>query len=159
MKKFILVLTILTTLIFFLAANAFAGWTIDISMHAISNSCYRVTIVGVSDGSDPAAFSLNTSTLNTYLSDNSMNYLKGCYLYEVITDPGVAPDAVWTVAFDDGLGGSILDLSSLSVTVTEIHDASTDLGFYPAFTNNITVDFGDIGTAADSVTVYLILAK
>lgn len=156
MKKFILALAIS---MIFLTTNAIAAWTIDISMHAISNSCYRVTIVAVSDGSDPAAFSLNTSTLNTYLSDNSMNYLKGCYLYEVITDPGVAPDAVWTVAFDDGLGGSILDLSSLSVTVTEIHDASEDLGFYALITNNIKIDIGDIGSSADSVTIYLIIVK
>jgi hypothetical protein len=125
----------------------------------IEGNSFRVKIVAVSDGSDPAEFELNTSTLSSYLSDNEMKRLKGSFLWQVETDPGVEPDGVWAVSFDSGAGADILALSGLSVSATELNDASTDLGYHPQIWDNVQIDIGDIGSAADSVTIYLYFLK
>lgn len=156
MKKFFLSLLFLL----FLTTNAFAAWTIDVTLDSTTRGDkLRVKIVAVSDGSDPAEFELDTSTLNTYLNEYAMRQLKGAIFWEVETDPGTAPDAVWAVSFDSGAGASLLDLSGLSVSATERNDASTDLGYNPIIWDNVQVDIGDIGSASDSVTIYLIFLK
>ena len=154
MKKFILALTMM---ILFFAVNVYAAWTVSISMNSVGGNIYRIKIEAVSDGSDPAEFELDTATLSGYLSENSMKYVRGAILYQVEIVPGVEPDAVWTVSFDTGAGASILDLSGISVTATELWDASRDLGFYPVIDDNIGIDIGDIGSNLDSVTIYLII--
>lgn len=161
MKKILFIL-LLIGLVF--PTASMASWTINITTEPPMKTVSGVEIITIkinatSDGSDPDEFNLNTSTLNSYLNGQEMTRIRGGYLWEVITDPGTAPDSAWSVSFDDGLGGSILDLSSLSTTATELHDASYDLGFYHIVNSNIQVDIGDIGSSSDSVDIYLIIIK
>ena len=136
----------------------FGAWTITATIDQGANwsdgtAIHRVKISAISDGSDPAEFNLST-----YLTSNEMNRIKGGCFYQVITDPGTEPDAAYTLAFDDGLGGSILDLSNLSITATEIHDGGGDLGFYPIIFD-LQINIGDIGSSSDSTTIYIDIAK
>ena len=142
------------------AAPSWAAWTVSATLDKsfkLGDGRYiqQVKIEAISDGSDLAEFEIDT-----YLTDRDMKRIEGGVFYQVITDPGTEPDATWAVSFDDELGASILDLTGLSVSATQIHDVSTDLGngFYPIVTN-IGVDIGDIGSESDSVTIYLLIVK
>ena len=125
-----------------------AGWVHVIKVELVSGA-----------GADPDEFELDTSGNTTELGLREMEQIRGGILWQVVTDPGTAPDAVWAVSFDNGAGASILDLSGLSVTATEIWDGSRDLGFYPVIFDNIGIDFGDLGSTADSAILYLVILK
>lgn len=156
MKKLLLIVTALLAL--FIASNAMAAWTITAVFHggdikwSSDHWVYRIKVSATSDGADPAEFNLST-----YLT--GINKILGGYLWQIETDPGTAPDAVWAVSFDTGLGASILDLSGLSVSATELHDGSEDLGFNPIIFDDIQIDIGDIGSANDSVDIYIVIVK
>lgn len=146
---------IIGMMVLLFATQAWAAWTIDVSIDSYgANGSMRVKINAVSDGSDPAAFSLSTSSLNSYLSPSQMASLRGKYLIGVETDPGVEPDSTWAVVVSSGNGSTILSLSGLSTTASQLHDPTAGLGFLYKMMDNIQTDINDIGSAADSVTIY-----
>lgn len=151
MKKLIL---IIVSLCIFFPATVLAGWTYTVTLDkkVIWNDgrrMYRVKVACLSDGSDP-----DEIALSSYITD----ILDGALLYQIETDPGTAPDAVWDVDFDTGLGADIMDLSGLSVTASELHDVDNDAGFYPIIFD-VQIDIADIGTSGDTVDIYLYFIK
>lgn len=160
MKKFNwLMLAVMVVCSFFLVGNALGAWTVTGAIESnerwdSSHWIYRVKISLLSDGTDLAEF-----TLSTYLTAREMAMLKGGMLWEVETVPGTEPDAAYTLAFDSGLGSNILDLAGLSVTAPERNDFSTDLGYSPIMWDDLQIDIGDIGSAADATVVYIYIIK
>ena len=154
MKKLIL---IAVAVLFLMPSIASAAWTITATVEqklywGNGRYIYRVKLACLSDGADPAEV-----LLSSYLTGNDRVY-EGALLYQIETDPGVAPDAVWAVDFDTDLGADILDLAGLSVTATELHDVDAGVGFYP-IVFDVGIDIGDIGSAADTVDIYLYFIK
>jgi hypothetical protein len=166
MKKLILVLMVIFLAITFLTVSSFAAWTITAKSDKDvpwknDQRIYRVKVYCLSDGTNPAAFNLSdefdgVGGSGTESLFNSI--IPGSIFYQVETDPGVAPDAVWTVTINSDIGGEILALTGLSVTTTEIHDAAADLGF-PPIIFDLIIDIGDIGSANDEVTLYIYVIK
>ena len=154
-----LIKKILIALLFLMLPGiCFASWTISANItrgadYNDGTKLHEIVISATSDGSDPAEFNLST-----YLTSAQMDRIKGGFFYQVVTDPGTEPDDTYTLAFDNDLGGNILDLSGLSVTATEIHDAAADLGFFPIIFD-LQIDIGDIGSASDSITIYIDIIK
>jgi hypothetical protein len=158
MKSILSAILIFTILLFSSAAMAAMNWTVSASLDSRvvfenDTALYRVKLSAVSDGSNPDEFNLSS-----YLSVSEMAQIAGGLLYMVETDPGVAPDAAWAVSFDSDLGASILDLSGLNTTATEVNKASTDLGINP-YIMDLQIDFADIGSDGDSVDVFFYIVK
>ena len=162
MKKLLLIILITLTLFFPSVVFSAMTWTItaDIEKGRIWGqsttfwqNVFRVKLACVSDGSDP-----DSINLSDYLTTDDFSKISGGVLYQIETDPGVAPDAVWDVTFSSDLGSEIMALTGLSVTVTEPHSGSTDLGFNPVIFD-LKIDFADIGSNLDSVDVYFYIIK
>jgi len=156
----------LTVLIMMLIVSpAFADWTITVSKPESEpwkngQRMNMISISLVSDGTDLAEFSLVTAITNSGLNaPDIIKQIHGGVLYEVVTDPGVEPDGTYTLAFDCYREGSLLDIAALSATVTEHTNFAKDLGYSPVFWNDLKIDIGDIGSAADSVVIEIYIVK
>jgi len=153
------------------ASNVFGAWTYDTYIegpvtYRDGSLRYVLKVVATSDGTDPAEFNFSDELANqdAALLDN----LRGAFFYEVQTTlgaAGAAPDAAWDVSFDDEHGADLLTLTGLSETQSSKKKANTTLSQYPnigvslATRPDIQIDFGDIGSAGDTVTLYLIFLK
>ncbi len=116
----------------------------------------RIKLVCVQpDANDTSEFNLST-----YLNDGQMATIRGGLFYMVETVPSAtaAPDAAYTLAFDSDLGSGILDLSGLSTSAAEINSGDVDLGMFPTIWD-LQIDFGDLGSASDSVTLYIYILR
>ncbi|MHC4748402.1 MAG: hypothetical protein ACYTFW_00875 [Planctomycetota bacterium] len=166
MKKFLI-----TLLICLFAVPSFAAWTIQAEIDDVADwndgaKVYRVRVYMLSDGTDLAEFNLSTylssPQTDTQGKTHTRNYwterLMGGVFYMVETDPGTAPDAAYTLSFDSDKGADILDLTGLSTTVTELNDASGDLGFFPILWD-LQIDIGDIGSNNDVVDLYIYIIR
>jgi hypothetical protein len=91
-------------------------------------------------------------------TDTPPSFYQGAMFYQAETDPGTAPDAGYTLAIASDKGSPILSLSALSVTASAIHDAGADLGV-PPIIFDLSIDFGDLGSANDYVDLYLYFIK
>ena len=161
----------LAILIMLFAVPSWAAWTIRAEIDdriewSDGTIMYRVKVQMVSDGTDLAEFNLSTylsppqlDTQGKVHKDNLWTeYLQGGYFYMVETDPGVEPDATYTLAFDSDKNASILDLSGLSTTATEINAAATDLDLFPIVWD-LQIDIGDIGSNLDAVDLYIYIIR
>lgn len=148
MKKIILTLL----LVLLLVVNCFAAWTHEVTSYKSGNDIV-IRIYSISDGSDPAPFLINSTMLSRYLNTAEVDRIKGKLFWEVETIPVVQPDSTWSVAFTTSTGAPILSLSGLSATAKALYDGSIDLGTYYSIKGVFYIDFGDIGSVADSVVV------
>ena len=150
-----------------ISTPALATWTVTVSTPEPKSwrngqVLYKVTIALVSDGSDLAEFSLvteMTTDLGAQQTKAWIERMNGGLLYELVTDPGVAPDSTYTLDFDCERGGSLLDLAALSATVTEHTDFSEDLDWNPVFWGDLYIDIGDIGSNLDAVEIIIYIIK
>jgi len=166
MKKILaailLALLLFTPQVFAAAAKAITPTIEGPEVWYNGQEVYRIKIVLVSTGAAADEFSLKDELTTDFDADYAqywMDKLSGGILYELVTDPGVQPDATYTLSFDCELGGNLLDMAALSATVTEHTDFSTDLGYNPVFWNDIDITMGDLGTENDSTTIYIYIVK
>ena len=165
-KKLLIVLAALV-LIGLPAISAATVWTITVHTPVPSSwrngqVVFMVQVDLLSDGSDLAEFSLADEMATDIGSQQAewwIDRMSGGVLYELITDPGTEPDSTYTLAFDGTYGASLLDLAALSATVTERTSFAVDLGYSPIFWEDLDIDIGDIGSSADSTTLYIFIVK
>ena len=127
---------------------------------------WRIKIYIEPDGNDLAEFSLKdylgppyTDTQGKTHSENLWTkYCEGGFFYQVETDPGTEPDAVYTLSFDSDLEADIMDLTGLSTTATEITDVGTTIGYRP-IVYDLKIDLGDIGSDGDETTIYIYILR
>ena len=148
MKRFVFAVI----LVLLLAVNCFAAWTHQVTSYKSGNDIV-VRVYSISDGSDPAAFLINSTSLSRYLNTAEVDRIKGKLFWEVETIPVVQPDSTWTVAFTTINGAPILSLTGLSAIAKAVNIGTTDLDAYHSLKGAFYIDYGDIGSAADSVIV------
>lgn len=168
MKKAMLGIMIL---IMFFANSSYAAWTYDTYIegpvvYRDGSLRYVLKVVATSDGADPAEFNFSDELANQ--DEALLDNLRGAIFYEVeatLGAAGAAPDAAWDVSFDDEHGADLVALTGLSHTQPSKTKVNTDLEQYPDIGVSLTtrpdiqIDFGDIGSASDTVTLYLIFFK
>ena len=166
MKKFLLS-------IFALLLFASTSWGDTLQAEIVKNTGWKngqrmvlIKVYSEPDGADLAEFSLRTylgppytdTQGKTHTTNKWDEYCQGGIFYQVETDPGTAPDSTYTLSFDSELEADLLDLSGLSTTATEIHDAGADLGYKPVV-YDLKIDLGDIGSDGDETTIYIYILR
>ena len=109
---------------------------------------FEVKLTLETDGTDQAEFAISSHCSQ----QGVMDFIEGGLLYEVEIAPGTtAPDAAYTVTFDNEKGADIL---SAAVTTGD----SQSQVFYPvnrAVVFDVQVDFPDVGDSGDDIFLYL----
>ncbi len=124
-------------------------WNNDQRIRRVKLTCTQA------DANDPDAFLL--SSVSSPSGVPLSNY-RAAIFFQFETDPGTAPDATYTLAIASDKGAPIISLTGLSVTATAMHNGAQDLGFTPIIWD-LSIDFGDLGSANDSVDLYLYFIK
>lgn len=116
---------------------------------------YIVRITVVSDGSDPAEFSLSD-----YLSAASMDKIRGgVWTGNVINGDDTNAPTTFTLAVDNYAGADLGDIATTETTKAEYFGASTDFGDDSIVVYDPQFDFPDIGDNLDTVVLDMIIIK
>lgn len=156
MKKAILISVLLAFMLSAVSAFGAAGTityggTDSVQWHN-NQTVHRVKITYLQPGAAAGdAFLLSSTTVPTEI-------YQGAVLFQIETDPGTAPDAVYTLTILSDKGAPILALTGLSVSATALHNGAADLEFTP-IVFDLSIDFGDLGSANDYVDLYLYFIK
>lgn len=181
MKKLILAVWLVTVLLF-IASISWAAGTVTVTKgftrvdgvgNAVSRTLVFTCVGDSSDGSIP-----NTST-GTALSDGSTptTWIKGWYLYRVISDPGaVAPDAADVFVLDansidllgsedngttayNGLNLIHATLSRTAIPNMYIPRGGEHINFYPEITGDLTLKVSNQATVSATYVITLVFVK
>lgn len=155
MKKAILILSILMLL----ASPAMAAWTNTAEIVSTDKDVTLVKVTMVSDGATNSFNLFTTSILaSTYHKD-----VDGGYIWVLTTDPDgtAAPDNTYTVTLTNYVGGTCtLTDRSTSATEDELgSDVSSTGHFLKIYRSTLTIAVTDIGTAGDTIVLYLEVSR
>jgi hypothetical protein len=166
MQRFLKVLMVLAMGVFLASPVMAAGWTVSApepNSWRNGQVMYRITVAYIqqtdSAGAETTLKTEMITSLGAKDAERAIKSLNGGVLYEVVTDPGTEPDDAYTLYFDCELGGSLLDLTGLSVSATEHNNFAKDLGYNPVFWNDLQIDPGDLGSTSDATTIYIYIVK
>jgi len=150
MKKVLCLWAIMAFMAF--SVPAFAAWDVEVSsIRTADRKCY-FSVTFTSDGTDPAAIDLLDEITFT-------GTVKGSLLQFMYVDPGtaaVAPDTTIDITVTDQNGYELWSDTGISNTAGSWHQMWGDLGDYPPILSELNIDFNDIGSDGDQVTLYFI---
>lgn len=131
------------------------GWTLAVSKVARSRHYLKWKVVCTSDGNAMAATDLIAQT------GAGINELQGSALMMVKAVPGsgdVIPDADFDFTLSDDEDDAILTITDSDKDAAEWHDASIDIGMYPAIFGKLYLAFPTAAdwTSGDQCTLYFI---
>lgn len=149
MKRFLKLAVFVTLLL--VPGVVLAAWTYPMSTVRKTDNYIYFSVTFTSDGTDPAAIDI--------LSAANNNLIKGTSLRLMLVDPGtttVAPDTTIDITITDQNGYELWSDTGISNTEDSWHQMWEDIGDYLPILDKLYIDFNDIGSDGDQVTLYFI---